>query len=100
MQETVYELMPKDPYAFNQGLIELGATHCRPRQPRCDLCPVKQFCHGYQQGTLEFLPNKPKKEKAKGNDRACVFVSRQPGGAFCKAPIRRTTCVHVEFADS
>lgn len=32
------------PADFNQGMMELGATICLPGAPRCELCPVKQFC--------------------------------------------------------
>ncbi|HEY6695584.1 MAG TPA: A/G-specific adenine glycosylase [Solirubrobacteraceae bacterium] len=30
--------------AFNQAMMELGATVCRPRAPRCPDCPVKAGC--------------------------------------------------------
>lgn len=29
---------------FNQAMMELGATICAPRQPRCGECPVNPFC--------------------------------------------------------
>ena len=32
------------PGDFNQSMMELGATVCLPRQPRCLLCPVAKFC--------------------------------------------------------
>jgi A/G-specific adenine glycosylase len=32
--------------AFNQAMMELGATVCRPRAPRCDACPVRPGCAG------------------------------------------------------
>jgi A/G-specific adenine glycosylase len=36
------------PGDFNQAMMELGATVCLPREPRCLLCPVSEFCatHG------------------------------------------------------
>jgi A/G-specific adenine glycosylase len=34
----------KDPGRFNQAMMELGALICRPRNPRCSVCPVSQFC--------------------------------------------------------
>lgn len=38
-------LLPtRNPRDFNQGLMELGALVCRPRQPRCDACPVLAHC--------------------------------------------------------
>jgi A/G-specific adenine glycosylase len=32
------------PGDFNQAMMELGATVCLPRQPKCSLCPVSQMC--------------------------------------------------------
>jgi A/G-specific adenine glycosylase len=32
------------PGNFNQALMELGATVCTPREPRCDSCPVAANC--------------------------------------------------------
>jgi A/G-specific adenine glycosylase len=29
---------------FNQSMMELGATVCLPRDPRCLACPVREFC--------------------------------------------------------
>jgi A/G-specific adenine glycosylase len=31
---------------FNQAMMELGATVCRPRAPRCGDCPVRRGCAG------------------------------------------------------
>ena len=39
------ELLPTGRAAdFNQAMMELGATVCRPRAPRCDECPVRTGC--------------------------------------------------------
>jgi A/G-specific adenine glycosylase len=32
---------------FNQAMMELGATVCRPRAPRCEACPVAPGCGGH-----------------------------------------------------
>jgi A/G-specific adenine glycosylase len=41
------ELVPAGRAAtFNQAMMELGATVCRPRVPVCDSCPVATGCHG------------------------------------------------------
>src|ERR1051325_6243631 len=34
----------KHVFDFNQGLMDLGATVCAPRTPRCGGCPMKNFC--------------------------------------------------------
>ncbi len=37
-------LSPTRPGDFNQAMMELGATVCLPRQPRCPECPVAGLC--------------------------------------------------------
>jgi A/G-specific adenine glycosylase len=34
-----------DPAAWTHALMDLGATICRPREPRCDGCPARPWCH-------------------------------------------------------
>ncbi len=34
------------PGEFNQAVMELGATVCTPRAPRCDACPIADGCRG------------------------------------------------------
>ena len=36
--------------AFNQAMMELGATVCRPRAPRCGACPVRAGCAAHASG--------------------------------------------------
>jgi A/G-specific adenine glycosylase len=40
-----HALVPvKHVFDFNQGLMDLGATICTPRKPKCGLCPVAVMC--------------------------------------------------------
>ncbi len=49
---------------FTQALMELGATVCTPRSPKCSGCPLRESCKGFAAGTAADLPVKsPKKEK-------------------------------------
>jgi A/G-specific adenine glycosylase len=41
---------------FNQAMMELGALVCRPRGPRCLLCPVLRFCRAFERGEQEVIP--------------------------------------------
>jgi A/G-specific adenine glycosylase len=47
-----------DPAVFNQGLMELGATICLPRNPRCSLCPVAAHCQANSSGAAAQFPVK------------------------------------------
>ena len=43
--------------ALNQSLMELGATVCTPRQPRCASCPIQTSCVAYGRNIVRTLPN-------------------------------------------
>ena len=49
---------PKRPGDFNQALMELGATVCLPRNPKCSSCPVAHQCRAHQLGKQNQLPVK------------------------------------------
>lgn len=42
--------------AYTQGLMDLGATLCKPRNPTCLLCPLSTRCQALAQGKVESLP--------------------------------------------
>ena len=41
---------------FNQGLMELGATLCTPRNPSCLLCPANAWCVAFHTGRTDTIP--------------------------------------------
>jgi A/G-specific adenine glycosylase len=41
---------------FNQALMDLGATICLSKRPRCLICPVTGFCQAYRLGIQEQRP--------------------------------------------
>jgi A/G-specific adenine glycosylase len=49
--------------AFNEALMELGATVCKPKNPACADCPVRRFCRAYAQGRVAELPRKSPKQE-------------------------------------
>ncbi len=46
---------------FAQGLMDLGATVCTPRNPKCQQCPLAAQCEARTRGIAETLPAKAKK---------------------------------------
>jgi A/G-specific adenine glycosylase len=44
------------PGDFNQAMMELGATVCVPREPRCPMCPVRNWCAKQQSGRSPISP--------------------------------------------
>jgi A/G-specific adenine glycosylase len=62
LQRTANDLLePNSPGDWNQAMMELGATLCTPKSPKCLLCPVARFCEGRKLGIAESLPEKRKK---------------------------------------
>lgn len=43
---------------LNEALIELGAVVCTPRSPKCDDCPIAEYCHARAAGTQGTIPAK------------------------------------------
>jgi A/G-specific adenine glycosylase len=41
------------PGDFNQAMMELGATICLPRDPKCAVCPVREWCATQREATTE-----------------------------------------------
>jgi A/G-specific adenine glycosylase len=57
LRTSAHDLVPDDrPGDFNQAMMELGATVCVPRTPRCDVCPVAQHCLARRRGTQDLHP--------------------------------------------
>ena len=47
---------PDRPGDWNQALMDLGATICTARSPRCEVCPLAGHCRAMAQGTQELRP--------------------------------------------
>jgi A/G-specific adenine glycosylase len=59
-----------DARAFNAGIMELGATVCTARSPRCDACPIADACAWRLAGYPPFDgKRKAVQKKYEGSDR-------------------------------
>jgi A/G-specific adenine glycosylase len=58
-RRDLQETMPR----YTQGLMDLGATLCLPRNPSCLLCPVQPLCGAYAQQRQQDFPVKTRKLK-------------------------------------
>jgi A/G-specific adenine glycosylase len=62
---------------YSQALMDLGATICVPKNPRCLICPVMKLCKARQNGTQNQRPvMKPKKEVPHYVHAAGVIIER------------------------
>ena len=57
--QDLHHAMPR----YTQGLMDLGATICMPRNPSCLVCPLQEKCQAAQQGNPQNYPVKTRKTK-------------------------------------
>jgi A/G-specific adenine glycosylase len=69
------------PGDYAQAVMDLGATICTPRKPRCSSCPWQSACLARRQGIAETLPRKSPKA-ARPRKHAVVFWLSRPDGAI------------------
>jgi A/G-specific adenine glycosylase len=81
----VEALVPQQrPGDFAQAMMDLGATICTPKRPRCMLCPLRDDCGAILTGDPEFLPMRaPKAERPLRSGRAYVAV-REDGAILMR----------------
>jgi A/G-specific adenine glycosylase len=55
-----YKLVDKvNPFDYNQAMMDIGATICLPKNPKCKICPLTDICKGKEAPTL--FPTKKKR---------------------------------------
>ena len=65
------------PGDLNQALMELGATVCSPRAPRCARCPIARHCDAHAAGDAEQLPVKAPRGKPRRVEGVAAWVVRR-----------------------
>ncbi|EOT28488.1 A/G-specific adenine glycosylase [Enterococcus saccharolyticus] len=55
----------EQPGEMNQAFMDLGSNICNPTAPRCEECPIQQFCLAYKNKRQTQFPIKTKKMKPK-----------------------------------
>ncbi len=74
---------------FAQAMMDLGATICTPRDPRCLLCPLRDHCAAFASGAPSVFPVKAAKKERPDRygtifwlerDGAVLLVRRPPKG--------------------
>jgi A/G-specific adenine glycosylase len=66
---------------YAQALMDLGATICTPRKPKCVLCPLMERCAARRLGIAEDLPARSAKQQ-KPTRHAVAFIALRADGAL------------------
>ena len=82
------EIMPHDrPGAFNQALMDLGATVCLPNgEPLCGECPARAFCTACAQNRQKELPVRISKTRRRTEEKTVFLLLRDNEAALRQRP--------------
>ena len=70
-------LMPADrPGDFVQAMMDLGATICRPRKPRCAACPLAPDCSAFASGDPEAFPERRRRAARPHRHGVAYWIER------------------------
>jgi A/G-specific adenine glycosylase len=76
---------------WNQAMMELGATVCTPRAPRCAECPVAKWCRARKLGLVEKIPSARKKRAAEKIEIAVAVLVDARGRTLLVKPEKAGT---------
>jgi A/G-specific adenine glycosylase len=87
LRESLNEFLDRDsPGDFNQGMMELGATVCLPREPRCHACPVAIHCRAHKLGKETEYPLLAPRAPMEGVSEYAVAILRRGRALWLKRP--------------
>jgi A/G-specific adenine glycosylase len=72
IEQRFLELMPGRPGDFVQAMMDLGATLCRPRNPRCGECPLQARCAAFASGNPDAFPQ-PRAKKPRPHRHGVAY---------------------------
>lgn len=67
------------PRDYSGAIMDLGATICTPKSPKCSMCPVHTLCAAHKEDIAEQYPKKEPK-KAKPKKQGCAYIFRNTQG--------------------
>jgi A/G-specific adenine glycosylase len=72
--------------AYNQAIMDLGATCCTRTKPSCERCPLKSACRAYELGTPTVFPHKSAPIKRQHEGLHFVVLKHKNRIALVKRP--------------
>ena len=89
MDRLANALVPEaDPGGFANGMMELGATLCTPKNPDCARCPIAEDCVARAEGQPERYPVKAAKKPKRIEQKAILLVFTPQGVLIARREAR------------
>ncbi len=86
-ESLAMELLPVgEASAFNQAMMDFGATWCTPRSPHCAECPVAETCSALREGNVDCLPVKEKRLKVRERHFSYIYIRHEGMTALHRRP--------------
>ncbi|MCG9127926.1 A/G-specific adenine glycosylase [Candidatus Poribacteria bacterium] len=76
-----------EPGCFNQAMMELGATVCRPQSPACVVCPVNAYCKAYKEGLQNEYPFRTQTKKIPEYNIAAGIIYKDSDVLIVQRPL-------------
>ncbi len=97
-QELLCVIPDQRPGDFNQAMMELGAMVCLPNgKPKCEECPLLEFCGAYRQGCMTDYPKKAPKKARKIEEKTVLVLQDAERAALAKRGDRGLLAGFYEF---
>ena len=72
--------------SFNQGLMDLGAMTCAPKEPQCSKCPLRDLCKGSASGEPERYPSKRLRKAIPHRESVSAVIKKDGKVLLCQRP--------------
>ncbi len=77
-----------NPGDFNQAMMELGSTVCRPRGAKCDACPAAKWCGAFANDCVEMHPPVKRRRETRTIHAASILIERGGKVLLCRRPAK------------
>jgi A/G-specific adenine glycosylase len=74
--ELAHLVLPENVGDFNQAMMDLGSEICKPKNPLCHECPLRENCLAFSLNRVSKFPVKTKKAKTQDLHLTYYFVHR------------------------
>ncbi|MFT6335688.1 MAG: A/G-specific adenine glycosylase [Saprospiraceae bacterium] len=73
-----------DPAAYNQAIMDFGATYCTPKSPDCIQCIFSSLCKAHNKGLVIEIPYKAKKIKKRTRHLHYLIIHDRNGNTIIR----------------